>query len=113
MSLSNLYRSALLSLSLASGCVTYSEDIKIWDTEGNVYRKPRKESSWEMQRNEPETIAIIPRGRKGKLRFEWVDGEGRMRKGWFQINPAESYRILRTTRGELYFYEQEQREAER
>lgn len=114
MKFSHFYKPLLLSLALsAAGCVTYGEDIRISDTEGNVYRKPRKESSYEMQRNEPERIATIPKGRKGFANFEYSDGQGIRRKGRFRIDPAKSYVIYRTTEGELYFYEAEPRETER
>jgi len=107
------YKSILLSLALYSGCVTYSQEIKIWDTEGNVYRKPRKESSYELQRNEPERIAIIPKGRKGFAVFEYIDGEGIPRKGRFRIDRARHYVFYRTTAGDLWFFEVENDGLER
>ncbi len=107
------YKPILLSLALYSGCYTYSEDIKIWDSEGNIYRKPRKESSYEMQRNEPETIAIIPKGRHGFAIFEYVDGEGIKRKGKIRLDPKKNYVFRRTTDGDLWFLERRSDDVEK
>ena len=91
----------------SGGCVTYSEDIKIYDNQGNIYRRPSKETSYEMMRNESEKLAEIPKGRKGFAIFEYVDGGGIQRKGMFRLDPAKSYVFYMTTSGEVWFYERD------
>ncbi len=97
-------------LSGATSCVTYHEDIKIYDTQGNVYRKPRQESSFDIRRNRPEQIAEVPRGRKGFLLIEYTDSEGVRRKGRVFLDPRKRYVVFRRTNGDLAVFEGDREE---
>lgn len=93
----------LFGEAVLSGCVTYSENIHIYDSQGNVYRKPGDESSWKLRRNKPERLAIIPYGTTLRdLSIEYVDGDGVRRKGSYRLDPGKRYLVLRATSGDVW-----------
>ncbi|HLD41409.1 MAG TPA: hypothetical protein VJB06_00085 [archaeon] len=89
---------------LLAGCVTYSENISIYDTQGKVYRKPRNESSWELKRNRSERLTLVPPGRQGFLTIEYYNGE-MVRKEARIYLAGKSLVVMRAPDGEIAVYD--------